>query len=795
MEFIYPFSFYIKIPFQQWFKIINKEGWLFTVADRKQRKRGNKNENLSEKYAKKLLSFLDKTTDETDQIDMMNSVFRNVVNDHLTNLKSESSGAIIDFIKSQEKSPKDDSQLTDNFMKTVTDNATGLYGSMSQSTRSMYSKYLDIEYVIKFVPSVKQALNMAVNNICCSDEASETIVYKTIFDSSFSDSEQKQITDIIDQIENEYDIQRKLKNNTIKPSVEIGTSYCYIKPYKEIFFEYAQLKANQDRKENRVRSKNNDQDGKGKAMESFMDHTMAELYPISKAYEGITLMKDAMEDRPLSDKEVNKILEGEQLSDFLLNTSYIPEEAIQDAMALESVGKLGKTSMSTGTGSPRTRKVLSNNMYMDNVVPTKDMTDNPFDKYTGVYIKMMDFKNMVPLTAFGEKICYLYIHSDKKKFKQEFSSQNGINMLNSVGGYGANSKEKLFDNMVSGLCNQITKDFGIDFLDKNIQFKKQIAECLITHGFTNNKYKIQVIPASDIIEFKIKEDADGNGHSLVEDSIVPGKMLSSLTVSKLLNYLNKYGDRTLVNYTKNPMDHSGNNLLQQLIRNFQESDINLPDILSGELLFNKIGRNNRLAIPKDENGTRVIEFEQLEGQRVDLNTDYEEYLTKLTNMGTETPSSIMDYIDQVDFAKQVTTSNIKYAITISGLQADLEPSITEYYRRILVHSGLPEELKNKINGPGFKISLARPKVLSNSNILEAYGSAQQMGEQLGNVILASKGIDDNNPKAAEMRAIFQLEYIKENVPFVDIDKYVDLADKIILEAETKPKEEAEAGSM
>ena len=266
-------------------------------------------------------------------------------------------------------------------------------------------------------------------------------------------------------------------------------------------------------------------------------------------------------------------------------------------------------------------------------------------------------------------------------------------------------------------------------------------------------------------------------------------MLASLSVSKLLNYLNKYGDRTLVNYTKNPMDASGNNMLQSLIRNFQESDINLPDILSGELLFNKIGRNNRIAIPKDENGTRVLEFEQLEGQRVELNTDYEDYLNKLTLMGSSVPSSILEYTDQLDFAKQVTTSNIKYAVTISGLQADLEPAITEFYKKILLHSGITDELRQKINGPGFKIELARPRVLSNSNMLEAFGSAQQMGEQLATIILASEGIDDNNSKANEIKAAFQLAYIEDKVPFIDMKEWTETAKKIILESETKPPKE------
>ena len=763
------------------------------MADKRTKRESNrsKNEKFTDKYAKKLLNFLDNSTEEVDQIGLMNDTFRSVVNTHLKDLKSASSGAIIDFIQFNEKDVKKSGNQPDNFMQTLTDNATSLYSVLSEKTRSTYAKYLDIEYVIKFNPALRQALHMTVNHICCADEATDTIVYNTKFDTSFTEEEKISLQKIIKVAEEEYDIRRKLKNNLLTPALEVGTAYCYMKPYSEIFSEFDKLQKKEVAmgRSGQKATPNNT----GITVESFGNFADPIVYPVSKAYEGMTILRNTISPDSVSDKDITKALEkDETLSDFLINTSSIPEDVLTDAMSFKSfyrATEAAKTILSTGSGSPRNKQdeIVA---VTDGTPAPKDLKD-PFDKYTGVYIKIMEFRNMVPVTVFGEKLCYLYIHSDKKKFKQDMSNRNGMNLLNGVSNYSQNNKEKLFENMVAGLCNQISKDFGMDFLDKNIQFKRQIAECLVTNGFTNNKYKIQVIPAADIIEFKIKEDANGDGHSLLEDSVIPGKMLASLSVSKLLNYLNKYGDRTLVNYTKNPMDASGNNMLQALIRNFQESDINLPDILSGELLFNKIGRNNRIAIPKDENGTRVLEFEQLEGQRVELNTDYEEYLNKLTLMGSSVPSSILEYTDQLDFAKQVTTSNIKYAVTISGLQADLEPAITQFYRKILLHSGLTDDVKKKVNGPGFKIELARPRVLSNSNMLEAFGSAQQMGEQLGNIILASEGIDDNHPRAAEIKADFQLMYIEKEVPFIKIDEWRETARKIILESETKgPKEEA-----
>ena len=78
------------------------------MADRRNKResKSSKNEKFTDKYAKKLLNFLDNSTEEVDQIGLMNDTFRSVVNTHLKDLKSASSGAIIDFIQFNEKDTK-----------------------------------------------------------------------------------------------------------------------------------------------------------------------------------------------------------------------------------------------------------------------------------------------------------------------------------------------------------------------------------------------------------------------------------------------------------------------------------------------------------------------------------------------------------------------------------------------------------------------------------------------------------------------------------------------------------------
>ena len=247
-------------------------------------------------------------------------------------------------------------------------------------------------------------------------------------------------------------------------------------------------------------------------------------------------------------------------------------------------------------------------------------------------------------------------------------------------------------------------NFSKKFVNKNVDFKRLIADCIVANGFVNTAFQIQFIPAKYIVSFSVNEDEDGMGQSILVDALFPAKMLLSVLVSKLLLYMNKSGNKTIAYIRKGPLDRLGSNQIQRVIRMMQESNITFSDLLSTNLSFAKFSRYGSMTLPMAKNGDRLIDLETQEGQEVDLHTPMEEYLEKLSIIGTGVPSVIMEYTDAADYAKSIVTANIKFAGRVATLQADLEEPTTELYKKLIQTSTLDEDLKKKVI-PSFEFKI------------------------------------------------------------------------------------------
>ena len=110
---------------------------------------------------------------------------------------------------------------------------------------------------------------------------------------------------------------------------------------------------------------------------------------------------------------------------------------------------------------------------------------------------------------------------------------------------GDEGKQKASNALINAIADGIIANFSNKFVNKNSDFKKLIADCIVANGFVNNTFQIQFIPAKYIYAFPVNEDENGLGQSILQDAIFPAKMLLSLIVSKLLFYMNKSGSKTI----------------------------------------------------------------------------------------------------------------------------------------------------------------------------------------------------------------------------------------------------------
>lgn len=429
---------------------------------------------------------------------------------------------------------------------------------------------------------------------------------------------------------------------------------------------------------------------------------------------------------------------------------------------------------------------------------THDMSSGhggDFSTITGTYIKWMDFKSMIPIEILGRTIGFYHVITTTKKRKSKYSTGGQAGEIGSVvsesslslfsqAGASERRKDELIQGIVDTISGAIIDQFSARFVRKNASFRNLIAECIIANGIVDNDYMIQFIPAEQVIQFKVNEDDDGKGQSILADSLFPAHQLLSITACKMLNYINKGGTKTIAHISSGKTSRNNINQVNRVIRDMQAANVTFTDMLSSGTIFSKINRDGNLAMPKDMQGNRLVEFEVQDGQNVDFNTEYENMLERWCLLGMGIPNTVIDVIGNVDVAKKVVSDNIMMAGRAASLQSDLEKPTTELYRALIDDSDMEQTLKAKAGLMEF--CLPRPKILQNQNNSDAINTALQNAQSIANIYIGEDASEEDDMK---LKNEFIELQVKHDVPYIDWDE----RDKLFMQAKINVrKKEADA---
>lgn len=396
-----------------------------------------------------------------------------------------------------------------------------------------------------------------------------------------------------------------------------------------------------------------------------------------------------------------------------------------------------------------------------------------FSDIPGTYLKWIDYKYVMPIDILGHRVGYYHIITTPKTRK---NTGRGGNKAREIGGILSSGSMSLFDqldvsekrketaiqNIVDAISDGIITQFNSKFVRKNAAFKKLIADCIIANGLVDNDYMIQFIPVENMIEFKCNEDEEGRGTSILTDAMFPAHLLLSIVICKMLNYINKGGNRTIAHISSGRVNRSLSNQANRVIRDLQAGNVTFTDLLSSSMVFSKVTRDSNIAMPKDQQGNRLVEFEVQEGQDIDLNTNYETMLERWGMIAMGMPPTIMDYTQDVNVAKRVVSDNVRVAGRVASLQSDFEPATTELYRVLIQDSDMDESLKSAlVNSLQFK--LPRPRILANQNNSEALGTAYQNAQTIADIKL---GQDTGDEEMAKRRTKFIEGIVRRETPYL-----------------------------
>lgn len=731
--------------------------------------------NLLDKISKKILSTIDNNYSERELLNKKDLKFKSIVDRELATQKGMSNGNILDFAINQFNSgtnkKNSNSAVEVDQNNIFTQNVGDIFNYFQDVYKNRYIEMADLKLISRFVPAIGEAVKTTLDNIVSADNISSSISRSLKMSPSISPEDQNTIITEIERIEKEERLLPKLKNIVYKKTLVTGRYFVYAVPYSKIFNEFEHIKSSGQlqRKSmgidiNKLGAMNNTN---AKTFNLSNESISTNIITTESYSDIINDYKSELKSKP----EVEAFKEA--IENHMGTVEFVGENIQIMTSVLESVDTLSKYKKAYKENT-MDDKIFSEGSYGTKSTRSKDL----FKDTTGTYLKFIESKNVIPIKVFNQVVGYYHIHSTTKKKKRPDSVVGSNNPLFTSANFTTDKKEEIMNKISDTISDGIMKNFTHKFVETNLEHKKLIADCIIANGIIDNDYRIQFIPADQMVEFIINPDENDEGESILADSLYPAKLLLSLLICKMLNYMNKSGNKTYAHISKGPIDLNNTNQIQRVVRNLQDSNITMNDLLSSSLIFSKMSRDTNIALPTARDGKKLVEFEVQEGQNIDLKTDFENMLEDMAIIGTGVPSVLMDYVNQVDYAKQITSANIKFAGRVSSLDSDLENGTTRLYKILIENSKLPDELKTQCLSE-FEFVLIRPKALAASNNSDYMRTVLENANTIADILIGQSNLSE--PKNQKIKDGVVRRLVRSDSQFLPWDEYDKILESVKLE--------------
>lgn len=758
-------------------------------------------------------------TDRTSEVDDLDTKFYNIMKKEVGSLTNHEDGDTTSFLSKLYSKDRIETASADRFVDALNGYGNG-FGSSDSSVNAMngfletvYRNRLmeqsDLHQVSTQLIELQEAILITRDSIISADVVEGRMNRTLSFDGrESSDSDGDNYIAVVEQLEKRYKLLDKIKNFIVPFTLEYGNYYVYIIPYSKLFSDFMRNKraiANggggirkigesvtilesvqeEDRKASMgVKTKLNNKPGIIDEMfETFMESVeddVKQKYNITdktgkkdQSYrklkedysKDVTALMERIEICNDPDMAIPFVEEG--FSSFDAFAEYYTE-GYEDKD--KKVPRMNLKNPSNKNKNMTPFDVIQQTGSVDGAYSQdgKSVDDN-FDHIKDVYIKMIDPTKIIPVEIMDECIGYYMVYAE------ETTKLNGVvsGGLNFQGIYGNAATTTFIDE----LCERIVKSFDKKFLEDNIKFKRLIVQAVNYYNLNTNRIKFQFIPAEYIQEFKVDEDVDGHGQSIVKKSLFYAKMYLMLLMFKLLSIVMNSND-TKVNYVKQSgLRKDVANKVEDIIRRKQSREINMYDLYNYSSLINKIGAGSEMYVPTGRGSERPIETEILAGQEVQLNTELMEMLKNSYILGTGVPAAIVNYLNEPEFAKVAEQNNSKYNGRVVNYQLDFNPSITEMYKKIMRWStNIPQDIIEQ-----FSFTLQPPKTNITAVKSELIQSFQQVAEYVVRLFMGP-AYDEADPDNIRVVKELTLMLAEEQLPSINVSHLRELYEDARLRA-------------
>ena len=550
----------------------------------------------------------------------------------------------------------------------------------------------EIDMICRYMTKLEEAIGIKKDMVLCADQFNKDFLKiqdsSSIQDDAFFNSE-------IKIIKNKYDLEL-LMDTAVYKSAKYGEDFIYIVPYKKALEQL--LKRRQDREfngrvvkesveieievvaehvvdaETNTKKETTKTINTGIVVEFNDDFALTkDIKSAAKAYEQLSVISEQSinedvdfaiymdkEKDALFLKEDNTELAGQILKRF--KSKIIPDDTIPDEAPDRKYPKVSTT--------------------VDGTTDIKKKDDIKLSRIPGCLVKHLDRDKVHPV--YIEDICmgYYYIevlNEDQMNFNT--TANAGYNFNSMVGdtlqryqqqgsfmSYTSNAaiaKDSINnDELLKKTAAAIAKKIDAKFINNNQDLAKEIYMILkYDDTFVNGEAKkinVTFIPPGDIVHtFFRQNEKTHRGISLLEQAMIPAKIAISLNMCNAIGMLTRGMDKR-VYYVKQQVETNISKTLLSAINQIKKGNFGVRNLENLMGTLNITGMYNDYFIPRSANGESPIDFEILEGQKIDPNNEFIEKFEEFAVGTTGIPMELINSRMSVDYATQLTMTNAKH---------------------------------------------------------------------------------------------------------------------------------------
>ena len=391
-------------------------------------------------------------------------------------------------------------------------------------------------------------------------------------------------------------------------------------------------------------------------------------------------------------------------------------------------------------------------------------------KVNGCILKNLRRENVIPI--YIDEIClgYYYVETNENNpFEYIESIHDPISSLKK-GNNILKDNEIKKEKMLKMLSSKLSKQIDTAFINRNQDITREIYLILKHNDMYNkndeiNKINVTFIPPEDMIHFYFKKDSRTNrGISDLSKSLFPAKLYACLYITNTIGVLTRSQDKRAY-FVKQYVDTNISSLLLNTINQIKKSNFGMREIHNINNMFNIVGRYNDYVIPVSQNNEKPIEFEIISGQNIDTKNDLMESLESMAINPTGVPLEIIETRKTIDFSRQLTMSNGKFARHVLKRQAILQPLVSNLVSTVYNYHFNKNE---KID-----IILPPPSYLTINNTLDMYRSAKDLVDSI--IDLEVEDTERHKPWVAEFRKNLMRHQLTTYINWDDIDNIKDIS--------------------